>query len=349
MKKPVTAAVAVLVAPLGLVLGVALAGGAASATTPALMPGGAGGTGGGLCFKPAAPGEVLADGVKLTTEQINNASLIHQVAVQLQLPAQASVIAIATAMQESTLVNITFGDRDSLGLFQQRPSQGWGTPAQIMDPVYSSKKFYSVLVTVPLWEALPVTVAAQRVQRSGFPDAYARWEAMARQLVTGFGGNAANCSTGDGNGGDDGATTEGPTDMNGFTLPPGTPVAVVKAIRFGLSKVGMPYQWGGTGNPSYDCSGLMLRAYEAGGVKIDRTTYEQVLNGRPIYNASDLRPGDLIFLKGTGTVAAPGHVGMYLGSDLVLDAPRTGKNLQVTRFTGGYWDLKATSFRRIVS
>lgn len=78
-------------------------------------------------------------------------------------------IALATALQESALRNIDYGDRDSLGLFQQRPSQGWGTPAQIMDPVYSAGVFYDRLAEVPGYSRLPLTVAAQRVQRSGFP------------------------------------------------------------------------------------------------------------------------------------------------------------------------------------
>nr|WP_223187382.1 C40 family peptidase [Streptomyces sp. CBMA29] len=101
----------------------------------------------------------------------------------------------------------------------------------------------------------------------------------------------------------------------------------------------MPYQWGGTGNPSYDCSGLMMMAYDAAGVTISRTTYTQVLDGTPVYNASDLKPGDLIFAAGSdGTPTNPGHIGMYLGTNLVLDAPRTGKDIQITRFDDGYWN-----------
>ncbi|WP_457029730.1 C40 family peptidase [Kitasatospora sp. P5_F3] len=334
-----------VLAPFGVVLGVALSGGSASATTPlAAVGSGIGGIG---CFKPVGPEEAVADGQQLTTEQINNAQIIYQVSVQLQLPARAAVVALATAMQESTLTNLAWGDRDSLGLFQQRPSQGWGTAAQIMDPVYSSKAFYAQLVKVPLWEVLPVTVAAQRVQRSAFPDAYAKWEGTSQHLVATFGGSATNCSTGNGDGG--GGTATETVLPAGFSLPAGTPVQVVTAITFGVSKLGMPYQWGGTGNPSYDCSGLLMRAYEAAGIHISRTTFEQVYDGTPVYNASQLKPGDLIFLAGSdGTPSAPGHIGMYLGSNLVLDAPRTGKNIQITTFAGGYWDKEAVAFRRIV-
>ncbi|MBD0737832.1 hypothetical protein BGM09_31600 [Streptomyces sp. CBMA29] len=126
---------------------------------------------------------------------------------------------------------------------------------------------------------------------------------------------------------------------SGFSLPAGTPVSIVTAVSYGIQKLGMPYQWGGTGNPSYDCSGLMMMAYDAAGVTISRTTYTQVLDGTPVYNASDLKPGDLIFAAGSdGTPTNPGHIGMYLGTNLVLDAPRTGKDIQITRFDDGYWN-----------
>ena len=105
-------------------------------------------------------------------------------------------IALATAMQESGLRNIDHGDRDSLGLFQQRPSQGWGTEQQILDPVYSAGKFYEHLVKVPGYSRLPLTVAAQRVQRSGYPQAYAKHEPDATLLaaaLTGRAPAALNC------------------------------------------------------------------------------------------------------------------------------------------------------------
>jgi murein DD-endopeptidase MepM/ murein hydrolase activator NlpD len=97
------------------------------------------------------------------------------------------VIAIATALQESVLTNLPFlgarNDHDSVGLFQQRPSQGWGTPQQLMDPQYSSRKFYERLLTVKGWQTMPLTKAAQAVQRSAFPDAYAKHESLSAQIV----------------------------------------------------------------------------------------------------------------------------------------------------------------------
>src|SRR4051794_10837776 len=124
-----------------------------------------------------------ASGTHLTGEQIANARTIAQVAWDRGLPERAVVIALATAMQESRLRNLDYGDRDSLGLFQQRPSQGWGTPEQVQDPVYAAGKFYDHLVQVPDWQSLRVTDSAQRVQRSGFPEAYQKHEGMAVELA----------------------------------------------------------------------------------------------------------------------------------------------------------------------
>jgi hypothetical protein len=127
-------------------------------------------------------------------EQLANATTIYQVSVTLALPPYAAQIAIATALQESSLYNLNYGDRDSLGLFQQRPSQGWGTPAQIMDPVYASTKFYEALVKVHNWQTLPLTQAAQAVQRSAFPDAYAKWTYVAGYLVATVSGALDQCN-----------------------------------------------------------------------------------------------------------------------------------------------------------
>lgn len=121
--------------------------------------------------------------VRLTQAQCNNAYTIYQVAASRGLPQRAGLLGIMCAMQESTLRNLTTGDRDSVGLFQQRPSQGWGTVAQIMNPVYSAGKFYDMLAQVPGWQKMAPTVAIQAVQRSGFPGAYAQWQTMAQAIV----------------------------------------------------------------------------------------------------------------------------------------------------------------------
>jgi hypothetical protein len=134
--------------------------------------------------------------VVLTAEQARNASLIAAVSVRRGMPAHAATIALAAALQESKLYNLRAGDRDSLGLFQQRHSQGWGTPQQILDPVYATNSFYDALERVPGYVTMPVTVAAQRVQRSGYPSAYAAYERDARALasaLTGYSPAAFAC------------------------------------------------------------------------------------------------------------------------------------------------------------
>jgi hypothetical protein len=128
--------------------------------------------------------------VEVTPEQMGNAATITAVAVRRRLPARAATIAVATAMQESKLVNIDYGDRDSLGLFQQRPSQGWGTPEQVRDPVYAANAFYDVLVKVEGYRTMEITEVAQRVQRSAFPRAYADHEPDARVLASALSGQS---------------------------------------------------------------------------------------------------------------------------------------------------------------
>jgi hypothetical protein len=134
------------------------------------------------------PGRSGAVGLDLDAVQLQHASTINAVGISRGLPARARIIALATALQESTMRNLATGDRDSVGLFQQRPSQGWGTRTEIMDPVYSSGKFYDALVTVPGWQTGTLTKVAQAVQYSGFPDAYAKWEDEATTLVAGLSG-----------------------------------------------------------------------------------------------------------------------------------------------------------------
>jgi hypothetical protein len=128
--------------------------------------------------------------VELDLEQSRYAALIAAVSVQRGMPARAATIALATAYQESDLRNIEYGDRDSIGLFQQRPSQGWGSTEQLLDPSYSTNAFYDALVGVEGYESMPVTEAAQEVQRSGFPDAYADHERDARVLASALTGNS---------------------------------------------------------------------------------------------------------------------------------------------------------------
>ncbi|CAN5136532.1 hypothetical protein BH09ACT1_BH09ACT1_05560 [soil metagenome] len=134
----------------------------------------------------------------LTPEMKANALTIIRVGKSLGVPSYGLVIALAAAAQESGLRNLTYGDRDSLGLFQQRPSAGWGSRAQLLDPTYAAKLFYGGsknpnvgntrgLLDIPGWQSMSVTQAAQAVQLSGYPTAYAKWETAARTWVATIG------------------------------------------------------------------------------------------------------------------------------------------------------------------
>jgi hypothetical protein len=140
---------------------IGLAGGA-SACAPRTVP---------SAPTPDAATAQLASGYD--SEQLTNAAVIVSVGIGRGMPARGLIIAVATALQESSLRDLgdlgEGNDHDSLGLFQQRPSQGWGTPEQVMDPVYASNKFYDKLLTIPGWEQLPLTEAAQAVQASATP------------------------------------------------------------------------------------------------------------------------------------------------------------------------------------
>jgi hypothetical protein len=134
----------------------------------------------------------------LDTDQAANATTIAAVGKTLGMPDHAVTVALAAALQESKLYNLDYGDHDSLGLFQQRPSQGWGTAAQVMDPRYASTAFFTHLGKIAGWETLPVTDAVQAVQHSAAPDAYAQWEDEARvlaQAITGELPAAFACQT----------------------------------------------------------------------------------------------------------------------------------------------------------
>jgi murein DD-endopeptidase MepM/ murein hydrolase activator NlpD len=123
----------------------------------------------------------------LGEEQVRNAAIIVKTGQDMTVPPRGWVVAVATALQESELTNLPDlgpnNDHDSIGLFQQRPSQGWGTPQQLANPAYQARKFFEKLLTIPDWQTLPLTVAAQRVQLSAFPDAYAKHEGFASQIV----------------------------------------------------------------------------------------------------------------------------------------------------------------------
>jgi murein DD-endopeptidase MepM/ murein hydrolase activator NlpD len=150
------------------------------------------GTGGPTIVNVAATRPAAVEG--FSTEQVTNATTIIHVGQQLNVPPRGWIVAVATAMQESRLYNLgdlgSRNDHDSLGLFQQRPSQGWGAKAEVMDPVYASRKFYEALAKVGGWQQMSLTQAAQKVQKSAFPNAYAKHEPAATKVVNAVSGGA---------------------------------------------------------------------------------------------------------------------------------------------------------------
>jgi hypothetical protein len=171
---------------------------------------------GGISLFNQAQCTAVADSQSYTydLEQMQNASTIAAVGVKLGVPTFGIEVALATARQESKFNNLSGGDRDSIGLFQQRPSEGWGTVSQIMDTTYSSTAFYDALLKVSDWQNLPLTVAAQDVQHSAYPDAYAAHQQEATALAAVFTGTAGGGLT---------CTLDGPTfspqatDSSGLT------------------------------------------------------------------------------------------------------------------------------------
>ena len=138
----------------------------------------------GLFLGEQCEATALEESVSFRPDQMNHASTIVLLGVERDLPARAGTIAIATAIQESKLRNLTYGDRDSVGLFQQRPSQGWGTEEQLNDPVYATNAFYDALVKIDGWDSMRITEIAQEVQRSGYPEAYADHEHEGRVIAS---------------------------------------------------------------------------------------------------------------------------------------------------------------------
>jgi len=249
------------------------------------------------------PAESISAGTVASydSEQLANANIIVSVGVGRGFPARGLIIAVATAIQESTLHNYgDLGDRndhDSLALFQQRPSQGWGTP---------------------------------------------------RTAITT--GMTAGCHGGDG------MFAIGEHLPADFTLPADTPLPVAIAIWWALQQLGTPYHFGGSctdphsGDPNRqcDCSSLMQQAYRNAGIAIPRVTDDQQHFGTPVASATELKPGDLVFIPGSGgTMDDPGHVGMYIGQGIIVQSPHTGDFVKLTKLDS--WMRQIAKIRRIVA
>lgn len=266
---------------------------------------------------------------KLDKEQLVNAQTIVAVGREAKVPAYGWVVAVATAMQESGLRNLDHGDRDSLGLFQQRA--GWGSDSQRMDAAASARMFYTGghqaqpgLLQVQGWESMPVAQAAQSVQRSAFPDAYAKWQSLAVKIVGDPSVLTAVCNGGDGFV-DDGSQGSG-------------------VFAAALKYLGTPYSWGG-GGPNgpgpgfgtgastigFDCSSLVQYAWrQGGGLALPRATDAQAAATAHLPPGATLRAGDLLFFHDPADPSGTfHHTGIYDGNGNMVHAPRTGKTVEV--------------------
>jgi cell wall-associated NlpC family hydrolase len=281
-------------------------------------------------------------------EQLSNATTIVVVGAGRGVPTYGQIIAVAAAIEQSSLRNIGRPEHDGpLGLFQQRSNNQWGTPQQLLDPAHAANTFYDKLLGVPNWAQRPLADVAHAVQHSRHRDAYARWEADAAAIVAVTTGAYGRCHAGDGM-----AAVAQALPAN-FSLPDDTPPAAAIAIGWALGQLGTPYSFGGdctdarSGDPAKqcDCSSLIQQAYRAGGLTLPRVTDDQQHIGMPVASLSNARAGDLVFIPGaTGTRTDPGHVGLYIGHHLIVHAPHTGDVVKLTNADG--WAPRIAKIRR---
>ncbi|GAA1930693.1 C40 family peptidase [Streptantibioticus ferralitis] len=269
-------------------------------------------------------GDKNTGGLGLDTDQVRNSQIIVGVGVGMGVPLKGQIVAIATALQESDLHNLDHGDLDSLGLFQQRPSAGWGSRDQIMDPQYASRNFYAHLLKVPNWQDMSVTQAAQAVQASGFPNAYAAHEQQAVQIV------GAVAPSGTQQISSDGCAPVGATSS----------AAVNQVLNTALQQVGKPYEWGATGPDSFDCSGLVIYAWRKAGYQLNvRTSQEMYSIALPVPSGQE-QPGDLVFSGWNEQGPGPGHVMMVVAPGTLVEAPHTGLDVRVRPYNATQEGLK---------
>ncbi|GGP61540.1 C40 family peptidase [Saccharothrix coeruleofusca] len=269
------------------------------------------------------------DASRLNEEQRGTVAKIISIGQERKLPPLAWQIAIQAGMTESGLRSLDYGDRDSLGIFQMRPSMGWGTPEQVMDPIYAINKFYDVLEAVPNWQERRPGDSAQAVERSAFPDRYHNWEAMAAFLIGELGDvvDPAGCGQAAGQ----------------FLLASSVAAG---AIEFTKQQLGEPYQWGGNGPDQWDCSGILVKAFASVGVKIPRVANDQYMSGGAHLPVREAKAGDLIFwATNPANPVSVHHVAMYLGNDEYIHAPQTGDVVKISKINWDYHELMPLAVR----
>lgn len=320
-------------------------------------PGGPGGPSG-----PGPGGGQQVGDSQWNGEQMTNAQTITSVVMQRRLPKRAAVLAISTAIVESRLRNVHYGDRDSLGLFQQRPSMGWGTPEQVTNPAYATGTFLDHLVALDGWHAMPPGTAQQKVQASAFPERYAPQEKPAGDLTARFWTGPDNPLPAPSSADTAQQLSVGQPpvacpDQNASNipldpakLPPGFQLPADArqraAVEFALSKLGAPYVWGAKGPDEFDCSGLMQAAWAHAGVPISAGTYGQKDDGRAVSSLAEVQPGDLLLIPGSlGSPSNPGHVGMYAGHGVIVNAYDSSTGVILERVEA--WADQVVAIRRV--
>jgi cell wall-associated NlpC family hydrolase len=294
--------------------------------------------------------------VTLDKTQLTHAATIVTVGAQIEgVGKQGATIALMAALTESSLRMLANtaaypssasyphdgngGDHDSLGLFQMRPSTGWGTLAQLMDPSYQAQAFFGGpsgpnhgsprgLLDIPSWQQMTEGEAAQSVEVSAYPDRYANYQPVAEAIIAALArtdgspdGSCAMQAVATGDPGPDG-------DGSGFT-PDAAQVATM--IAFAEQQLGKPYVLDGAGPNWWDCSGLTMMAYRAAGVDIGPHSVPAQLatmrqQGR-LLPYQDRERGDLIFWQDDD--GGFPHVAIYLGHDTILAAPQEGENVKI--------------------
>lgn len=256
-----------------------------------------------------------AGNTPLDQEQRDIAGTIIATGKQRGLAPRAWQIAIQAGKTESQLHNAKHGDRDSLGIFQMRPSMGWGSEQQVTNAVYAINKFYDVLLGVPGWESLRPGQAAQLVERSGFPERYDQVEQFAVTVVRDLAGVTV-------------------ADLTGCQNPEGAAgnnLYAEQAMLFARDQRGKRYVWGAAGPDTYDCSGLVLAAYRSAGLALPRASIDQYNAGKHV-PVSEAQPGDLIFWgDAKGNPEAIHHVALYLGNGQVIQAPQDGDTVKISQ------------------
>lgn len=263
----------------------------------------------------------------LDRDQLDNAATIVRIGLQSGIPERGLVIAIATALQESGLRNLSYGDRDSVGLFQQRPSSGWGSVKQLTTPSVAAQKFFAALVQVHGWERMPLTNAAQTVQRSAFPRAYAKWESLSQTVVFRLVPTPLR------------ARTSSLTGINcGENVGVGLPSNIVgEMLTAAREQLGKPYVWGATGPGSFDCSGLVVFSWRKTGNPLSVRTAQQMFERSTRIPTGAEQPGDLLF--GDFGASGPGHVMVVIGRGTAIEAPHTGDVVKIVSYNADAWTV----------